>query len=76
MGKANTINGTDLFSDIELDAAGNIYIAGRHGASDVDFDPSIGGTSGTTFRGALDAFLLKLDNSGNFVWVQTFGGSK
>lgn len=68
-------NGTDLASDIKVDATGNIYIAGRHGASDVDFDPSIGGTAGTTFRGNQDAFLLKLNNTGDFVWVQTFGGA-
>jgi len=40
--------------------------------STVDFDPGVGIALRTSF-GERDAFVLKLDGDGNFVWVQTWG---
>ena len=40
----------------------------------VDFDPNSGVVNRTS-AGSIDFFLLKLNSSGNFVWVETFGGS-
>ena len=57
---------------VVLDAAGNIYIAGNFNNT-VDFDPSVGATSLTAY-GESDAFILKLDNTGSFVWVRQIGG--
>ncbi len=59
---------------IVLDASGNVIVVGRvyfqGGAR--DFDPGPGAFFVTI--GHEDAFILKLDNNGNFVWVKTLGG--
>jgi hypothetical protein len=55
-----------------LDASGNIYITGSFGGT-IDFDPN-GGIVNLTNTGQDDAFLLKLDNSGNFQWVISYPG--
>lgn len=57
---------------IALDDSANIYVSGRYRDS-VDFDPGTG-IEMHTANGALDAFVLKLDSSGIFGWVKTFGG--
>ncbi|MBA3682148.1 MAG: SBBP repeat-containing protein [Bacteroidetes bacterium] len=62
-------------SDIVLDPTGNIYVTGSFNDI-VDFDPSaasytvscVGGTNS-------DAYVLKLDPIGNFVYVKTWGSS-
>lgn len=62
-------------SDIKLDPTGNIYVTGSFNDI-VDFDPSaasytvscVGGTNS-------DAYVLKLDPSGNFVYVKTWGSN-
>jgi hypothetical protein len=51
----------------------NIYITGSFVGS-VDFDPGIG-TYSLTSAGNYDAFILKLDSLGNFVWVKQIGGT-
>ena len=64
---AKSIGDTNSYNygtDIKVDTAGNIYAVGAY-SSYTDFDPGVGAelvdTSG--------AFLLKLDSSGNFLWV-------
>jgi len=64
--------GDDEANSIKLDASGNIYIAGYFNGS-VDFDSGAGVSSLTSF-GSKDMFLMKLDVSGNFLWVKQFGG--
>jgi hypothetical protein len=59
-------------SAIALDAAGNIYSAGRF-SNTVDFDPGAG-TSNVTSAGSEDGYIQKLDANGNFVWVKQIGG--
>lgn len=64
--------GSDEGFSVTTDVAGNIYLSGTFEGI-VDFDPG----TGTQFRmaaGRSDAFILKLDASGNFIWVNTFGG--
>ncbi len=56
---------------IAVDKAGNVYTTGRFGG-DVDFDPNVGILYVTT-SGEYDAFILKLDTNGNFVWVRSIG---
>jgi hypothetical protein len=53
---------------IAVDAQSNVYTTGRFSNS-VDFDP---GASNTVFSsgGDWDAFISKLDSSGNFVWAK------
>ncbi|MDX2359562.1 MAG: T9SS type A sorting domain-containing protein [Crocinitomicaceae bacterium] len=71
---ANQIGGlgTERASRIDLDSAANIYVGGYF-TDTVDFDPGIG-THLETPNGSADAYVLKLDTSGNFLWVNTLGG--
>jgi len=64
--------GTDGGSSVVFDASGSMYLSGYF-SSTVDLDPGPG-TSSFTSAGSLDAFLLKLNASGNFIWAKTYGG--
>ncbi|MCW3103133.1 MAG: hypothetical protein JWO09_1573 [Bacteroidetes bacterium] len=65
--------GNDEGNAISTDLSGNIYITGRFSGT-ADFDPGLGTTS-LTASGASDAFVEKLDPSGNLVWVHQMGGT-
>ena len=56
-----------------LDAANNIYITGSY-QTGTDFNPGPGTFSLSSGSGA-NAYVLKLDNSGNFIWVSSLGSS-
>jgi hypothetical protein len=60
---------------VEVSATGDVYLTGYFRET-VDFDPSPGGTFELTAASAgfADAFVLKLDSSGNFFWVRQFTG--
>ena len=64
---------SDVTYAITLDDNGNIYTTGGF-AGTVDFDPGTG-VSYLNSEGADDAFIQKLDASGNFLWVKQMGGS-
>jgi hypothetical protein len=55
-----------------LDGSGNIYISGRFFYK-ADFDPGMK-TLILTSAGSSDAFISKLDTSGNLIWVKQVGG--
>ena len=57
---------------VAVDALGNVYTAGSF-VGTVDFDPGPGTFNITSF--SYDAFISKLDASGNFVWAKNFGGN-
>jgi hypothetical protein len=57
---------------IAVSSIGDIYIAGGFGGT-VDFDPGVSTFNITEFGGD-DIFVLKLDNSGNFIWAKQLGG--
>lgn len=59
-------------STLSLDNEGNIYSAGSFNNT-VDFNPNAG-VANLTSNGLSDAYILKLDSSGNFIWVKSFGG--
>ncbi|MCT4582972.1 MAG: SBBP repeat-containing protein [Flavobacteriales bacterium] len=63
----------DVGESVVVDASGNIYATGNFQGT-VDFD-SGSGTFNLTSNGSRDAFVLKLDPSGNFLWAKTLGGS-
>ena len=58
---------------VKFDAAGNILVAGSFTGT-VDFDPGPA-TQNITSTNNSDGYLLKLDASGNFVWVRTIAGN-
>ena len=63
----NTLS--DTGNGIGLDKAGNIYIAGS-------FEDSVTfGNTTLNSNGESDAFIAKLDNSGDILWAQNLGGS-
>lgn len=55
------------------DSSGNIYAIGTFTGT-VDFEPQSGVTQKTSF-GENDVFILKLDSSGDFLWIKTIGSS-
>ena len=63
----------DYGYDIALDASGNIYLTGGFSGI-VDFDAGTG-TNNLSSSGERDIFVTKLDNSGNFVWAKSVGGT-
>jgi hypothetical protein len=63
----------DFSNAIAVDAAGNIYITGYFWGT-ADFDPGPG-TLHLTAAGYFDAFISKLDASGNLVWAKSFSSS-
>ena len=65
--------GGDWGSNITRDSSGNTYTTGIFTGT-VDFDPGAG-TANLTSVGGNDIFVLKLDSSGDFVWVKQFGGT-
>ncbi len=65
--------GTDMGYSIAVDASENVYTTG-HFAGTSDFDPGAGAFNLTSFGGS-DAFISKLDASGNFVWAKQLGGT-
>ena len=56
---------------IDFDAAGNVYVAGQFASQSASF-----GAFTVANQGSFDAFLTKMDTSGNFLWVRTWGGSQ
>ena len=59
---------------IAVDNLGNIYITGFFERT-VDFDPGTGISNLSTIYTGTDAFILKLDTLGNFMWAKNMGGS-
>lgn len=64
---------SDRGYDITTDYLGNVYVSGNFTGT-VDFDPGVG-VFQRTAGGNWDAFVVKLDYLGNFVWARTFGGT-
>ncbi len=59
-------------NDLDTDNAGNIYIAGCFGGrADMDPGPEVAEYEAS---GRVDSYLLMLNSSGEFRWVQTWGG--
>lgn len=67
IGDANDDYGNGLC----VDASGYVYLTGSFEGT-VDFNPGAG-TANLTSVG-VDAFILKLDTDGNYVWAKSFGG--
>jgi hypothetical protein len=72
---AKKIGGTsdDQAQKVTVDGNGDVYLAGDFSGT-VDFDPG-SGTQNLTASGSTDAFLLKLNSTGEFIWAKKFGGT-
>ena len=69
-------SGSDQGNRIAVAADGSVYVTGFFSKT-VDFDPGSGTSAITAANGTTantDAFILKLDSTGNFVWAQSQGG--
>jgi hypothetical protein len=63
---------TDIEAALAIDGLGGIYLAGSFNGT-IDFDPGAS-TFALTSAGS-DAYVWKLEASGNFVWAGQMGGS-
>lgn len=59
-------------NNVTIDENGNIYVVGYFEGT-VDFDPGPG-LFEMTSQFLVTAFLLKIDQDGNFIWARQFGG--
>lgn len=66
-------NDSEYPDTLVLDTSGNLLITGYF-ETDLDFDPGAG-TQILTSAGNLDAFVLKLNAEGNYLWAKSFGSS-
>ncbi len=62
---------TDIANNISIRGA-NVYVTGSYNGSLIDFDPN---TGTQLLSGYEDAFMLKLDTAGNFIWAKNVGGT-
>lgn len=70
-----TIGGStwDYVSDIKFDDIGNIYVVGSFGET-ADLNPSAG-SSLYTSNGENDVFVMKLNVTGDLLWLKHYGGA-
>jgi len=66
-------SGADNGNSIAIDSTGNVYTTGFFSGT-ADFDPGAVAFDLTT-AGQTDAFVSKLDPSGNLLWAKRIGGS-
>ena len=64
--------GMDMGGNPFVDSNGNMYLVGQF-AGTQDFDPGPG-TDIHVANGVRDAFVIKLDPSGNYLWGRSWGG--
>jgi hypothetical protein len=62
----------DRATSITTDETGDIYVTGSFEGM-VDFDPGVG-VFDLTSNGGSDIFIQKLDENGNLIWAEHFGG--
>jgi hypothetical protein len=63
----------DYGYSVAVDSSGNNYVSGYF-LGTADFDPGVG-VANLTSNGSADAFVVKLNSSGGYVWAKQFGGS-
>lgn len=74
---AKSMGGADSESvnSMDIDASGNIYTTGSFSGT-ADFNTDLGGSASfLTSAGNVDAFISKLNSSGNYVWAKRIGST-
>lgn len=69
---AKDMGGNSMGFALALDQAKNVYLTGQF-YGPADFDPS-SSVFNLPSAGNTDAFILKLDSTGSFVWAKNLGG--
>ncbi|NOQ75752.1 MAG: T9SS type A sorting domain-containing protein [Crocinitomix sp.] len=64
----------DIAHACEIDSEGNVYTVGQYG-SEIDFDPGIGEVI-VPAASLIDGYILKLDNDGDFISVNTISSAE
>lgn len=70
------MDGNDAGKNLVVDSSGNVCITGYIcyiNDTQIDFDPGAAVYNVSTV-GFYDAFVLKLDSAGNFIWAKVLGG--
>ena len=70
----STTNNNVIVQSTAVDSTGNTYVAGYF-AGTADFNPGTGSFNLTSAGGSNDAFVVKLDSSGGFVYAAQFGAT-
>ncbi len=66
-------NVVDTIKSISFDASDNIYLTGQFSGT-IDFNPSLTDTFNLTSTGGSDAYILKTNTNGDFLWAKNIGG--
>jgi hypothetical protein len=61
-----------IFNDLTIDHTGNLYLTGAYQSS-TDFDPGIAANT-LPLSGNTDAFLVKYNTNGSFIWGKAIQG--
>lgn len=63
---------SDVAWSVAIDKDNNIVVAGGFTGTAVDFDPNVGAYNmNATSPNGFDAYILKLDSDGNFIWAKS-----
>lgn len=61
-------------TDCAVDSVGNVFVVGYYEGT-ADFNPGEGTFERASFNGGTDAFVIKIDNGGGFVWAKFLVGA-
>ncbi|NOT74405.1 MAG: hypothetical protein HOP08_05705 [Cyclobacteriaceae bacterium] len=64
----------EIPGSVSVDASGNVYATGYFRSATADFDPGPGVVN-IQYYNHYDAFVLKLDPNGNYIWAKGFGSN-
>ncbi|MEO6148956.1 MAG: gliding motility-associated C-terminal domain-containing protein [Mucilaginibacter sp.] len=66
-------NSNDIPNSLTVDKEGNPIISGQYNSPDFDADPG-SGSNILSSMGGFDAFVIKLNTNGSFMWAKSIGG--